>query len=89
MILEQPESAAETVPAVCDSARRVDRSWGWIAAAVLAAALALVLYFRQAEEARVLRLEMLPPEGTSLSGFSGIATGADLPERGDDEKSLQ
>jgi Tol biopolymer transport system component len=70
VILEQPESAsAETVSAE-------HRPWGYIVASVLAVALSLVLYFRRADESRMIRLSVVPPRGGSfnvLAGFPAIS----------------
>jgi Tol biopolymer transport system component len=68
LILEQPESAAtETTPTP-------RLPGGWIAAGVLAAALAavLILHFRPVQETRVFQLAVLPPKDTFLNASGGV-----------------
>ena len=69
VILEQPESGAAEAAA---EAALAARHWGWIAAGVLAAALALVLYFRPADEPRVLRVAVIPPKDGSFNVLTSI-----------------
>ena len=65
VILEQPDSAHadSTTPA---------RRWPWIAVALLAGALALVFYFRPADEPRVIRFALVPPKDVSFDVFTSI-----------------
>jgi Tol biopolymer transport system component len=67
VVLEQPEFPAVEAP----PARRYT-AWGWVAAGLLALALAVALYVRPTEDPRRLSLALVPPEGTALNGFSGI-----------------